>query len=108
MLKNGELDIHIQKLWNEEMMTGSEIARSLSQSISKTYQRISEMKRLGWDMDSRNELIEYTIYKGDDFIMSGTAKDVSKSMEVSIQTVYCWSSPSFHKNRPNGYLAYKF
>lgn len=40
---------------------------------------------------------EYAIYKGDKFIMIGTAEEIAKKMNIKKSTVYFWCSPAYKK-----------
>ena len=37
---------------------------------------------------------EYAVYKGDDYLGSGTAKELADKFDVDIKTIYWWSTPT--------------
>jgi hypothetical protein len=50
----------------------------------------------------------YAIYKGDEFLCLGTAKECAKQLNVKIQTIYFWNTKTYHervKNSKNARLA---
>lgn len=49
---------------------------------------------------------EFALYKGDTFIMIGTADEIAKSRNIAIKTVYYLSTPAHHKRakKTNNYL----
>ena len=40
---------------------------------------------------------EYAIYKGDEFLAIGTAKELAEKFNVRPQTISYWSTPSYQK-----------
>lgn len=40
---------------------------------------------------------EYALYKGDEFVAIGTAKQLAERMNVQIGTIKFWSSPTYHR-----------
>ena len=44
---------------------------------------------------------DYALYKGDEFIAVGTAKELALRMNVQIGTIKFWSSPTYHKRIVN-------
>ena len=45
---------------------------------------------------------EYYLYKGDEILATGTAKEIAKKMGVSIGTIRFYKNPSYFKRRENG------
>lgn len=44
----------------------------------------------------------YSIYKKDDLLFTGTAKECSEHFNVKIKTIYDWACPSTHKRADVG------
>lgn len=42
-------------------------------------------------------MTEYALYKGDEFIMIGTLKELSEYLRVKKDTVYFYSMPAYQK-----------
>ena len=40
---------------------------------------------------------EYAVYKGEEILAFGTAKEIAKQLNVKERTVYFWSIPSHRK-----------
>ena len=45
---------------------------------------------------------EYYLYKGDEVIATGTAKEIAKKLGISESTVRFYKNPSYFKRRENG------
>lgn len=43
------------------------------------------------------ELAEYAVYKKDELLFIGTAKEAAEYFNVKEKTVYFWTTPSHHK-----------
>lgn len=103
---------NIIAMWNSGM-TVKEIAKSLSVSVTGVERIIWTFRMDGHDVrkhhfDSTKLL--YDIYSNEQYICSGTAKEVSSKLGVKESTVKCWATPSFHKRHTGnqkGYIAYK-
>ncbi len=49
---------------------------------------------------------EYAVYKGEEILALGTAKEIAKQLNVKEKTVYFWCMPSHHKrNKKNAKFA---
>ena len=48
---------------------------------------------------------EYALYKGDEFIAIGTAQELAKLMNVKVETITFWSTPTYHKRIKNHNVA---
>lgn len=49
---------------------------------------------------------EYAVYKGEEILALGTAKEIAKQLNVKKRTVYFWCMPSYHKrNKKNAKFA---
>lgn len=51
------------------------------------------------------KLNEYALYRGDEFIAIGTAQELSKLMNVKVETITFWSTPTYHKRIKNHNVA---
>ena len=45
---------------------------------------------------------EFALYKGDKFIMIGTAREIAEERGVKPETVRFWSTPAHHKRASKG------
>ena len=52
----------------------------------------------------RNEH-DYAVYKGDEFLDIGTAKELASKMNVKVETIKFWSTPTYHKRIKNHDIA---
>lgn len=49
---------------------------------------------------------EYAVYKGEEILAIGTAKEIAKQLKVKERTIYFWSMPSHQKrNKKNAKFA---
>lgn len=49
---------------------------------------------------------EYAIYKGEEILTIGTAREIAKQLKVKESTVYFWSTPAYKKRtRKNAKIA---
>lgn len=48
---------------------------------------------------------EYAIYKGDEIIGIGTAKELAEKLKVKRDTIYFWKSPTNLKRTKKGRIA---
>ena len=97
------------KLTNEHI----EIAQKNGVSYNTLYRRI---KDYGWDIEEaintpilkkgqmrkERKLNQYALYKGDDFLFQGTAKECAEFLGVKRHTVYWMTTPSYHKRVKDG------
>lgn len=49
----------------------------------------------------------YTIYKGDEFLDLGTAKELAEKFNVKEKTIHYWSTPTQRKRVKNGIIVIK-
>lgn len=49
----------------------------------------------------------YAVYKGDEFLDLGTAKELSKKFNVKEKTIHYWSTPTNRKRNKNGMIVIK-
>lgn len=102
------------ELWNSGM-SGKEIATMIGTYPEYITSMVSRLRKNGWDFEKRGfdaSFTEYDVYKGDEYICSGTAEKVAEMMNVKPSTVKCWATPSFHNRCKNymkkrGYIAYR-
>lgn len=103
------------EMWNDGVpLTG--IGEALECSPSALGSTICRLRNSGEvNFKRRNfstDTLEYDIYKGDTYIFSGTAKEVSERLGVKISTIQYWASPK-HRERceagsRKGYIAYRY
>ena len=48
---------------------------------------------------------EYALYKGDEFVAIGTSKQLAQLMNVKVETITFWSTPTYHKRIKNHNIA---
>ena len=53
------------------------------------------MKKGEWT--TRKKLREYAVYRGDELICVGTAKECAEELGVKVNTIYWMSNPAYHK-----------
>ena len=103
------------EMWNDGM-TMKEIGEAIGRSPSTVGATIHKLRNSGEvNFERRNfltETLEYDIYKGDTYVYSGTAKEVSEHFGVKIATVRYWASPKHHERcevgSRKGYIAYRY
>lgn len=103
------------EMWNNGISL-KEIGESISRSPSTVGATVHRLRNSGEvNFERRNfltETLEYDIYKGDTYVYSGTAKEVSEHFGVKIATVRYWASPKHHERcevgSRKGYIAYRY
>lgn len=113
-MSNEEFNQLFSELWNSDMST-ADIAKELHLTRKYLYVKARTLKDRGYDLVSRevnsgrpkDESIEYDVYRGDEYICSGTATKISKMLNKKRLTVQIWSTPSYHARVKNGYKAYR-
>lgn len=53
-------------------------------------------------MDRVMKIVNYAIYKGDDFLFMGTKKECSDYLNVKESTIFYYTTPTYKKRNKNG------
>lgn len=75
---------------NIDSMTAKEFAEELNRSVNSIKSKVHKLD-LKWPKN------EYAVYKGDELLAIGTAKEISEILNIKVKTVWAYTTDAYQR-----------